>query len=154
MVPCLVLIAALCFSGNDVRANVQNVGFGFAASVTAPHYTLNTGSTDVIDMHDFRKAPQACAEGRCIRYHKHCAPADKGETCAYRVVWPGIVPDGLITVTADSGDAMKAAEGEIALVFDRDGKTVKLPFAAMTVLASSEEPPPCPGTDFAACDPP
>lgn len=131
---------------------MDNMGLGFAATVTADHYRVDTGVTDVIDMHDFRKSPKACAEDRCIRYHKHCA---QGISCTYRLVWPGIVPDGRVIITADDPAALADAEREVSLIVDRDGKTVKLPFTTMTALASSEAPPPCPaGTGFDVCDPP
>ena len=153
MFGCLVLAFGLCFAGKDVQATASDFGMGRTLSVTAEHYTVHTAITDVIDMHDFRKAPMACADDRCIRYHKHCAPADKGIVCEYRVVWPSVVPDGLVRITAENDTALDAAEHEVSLIFTRDGKTVKLPFAMMTVRDKAEAPPECTNADYDACDP-
>jgi hypothetical protein len=152
---CLILMGGLCFGGHHLKAEADDFGMGRTYRVAAEHYSVETAVTDVIDMHDFARSPKACADDVCIRYHKHCTPKDKGITCAYRVVWQGVVPDGLITITADSAEGLAAAEQEVALAIDRPGgKTVQLPFAAMTAASRDETPPECAGGDFAACDPP
>jgi hypothetical protein len=99
MFACLVLAFGLCFEGKHVEATVGDFGLGRTLAVTAEHYRVDTAITDAIDMHDFRKSPKACADDRCVRYNKHCAPADAnpktgGIACEYRFVWPGVVPTG------------------------------------------------------------
>jgi hypothetical protein len=150
---CLVLAFGLCFTGKDVQASASDLGYGRTLTVTAEHYSVHTAITDMIDMHDFRKSPKACADDRCIRYHKHCAPADKSIVCEYRLVWPGVLPDGLVRITAENDAALDAAEHEVSLIFERDGKTVKLPFATMTVRSNDKAPPDCAGAAYDACDP-
>jgi len=147
---CFVLIAGLCFSGHSVKADVHQMGMMSAVEVTAQGYVVSTSITDVIDMHDFRKSPSACQDGICIRYHKHCAD-DAGKIgCIYRVVWPGIAPDGVIHVTADSAAALDTAEREVALRVDRDGKAALLPFTLFSERAGADAPPDC-TDDFKAC---
>ena len=153
-VACFVLAFGLCFEGKHVKAEAQDFGLGRTLGVTAEHYSVDTAITDVIQMHDFRKSPKACVDGSCIRYHKHCAPAAKGIACDYRLVWPGVLPDGLVTITADDDAALAAAEREVSLIFTRDGKEAKLPFATMTVRSKDDLPPDCPGAAYDACDPP
>ena len=152
-VACFVLAFGLCFDGKHVQVTADDFGMGRMLAVTAEHYRVHSAITDVIEMHDFRKSPRACVDDICIRYHKHCVPAEKGITCEYRVVWPGIVPDGLVTITADDDAALDAAEHEVSLAFTREGKTAKLPFSTMTVRDRSEAPPACTSADYGTCDP-
>lgn len=151
---CFVLIAGLCFSGHNLKAEVHSMGMISAVEVTGAGYVFSTAGTDVIDMHDFRKSPQACQDGVCIRYHKFCTTEGGQTTCQYRVVWPGIVPDGLITVTADNAAALAAAEREVSLQVARDGKSALLPFTLFRERASVEKPPACPDGNFKLCAPP
>ena len=55
--PCFFLLAGLCFDAHELKAQTVNYGIAFAASVTAKTWTVQTGAIDIIDMHDFRKAP-------------------------------------------------------------------------------------------------
>ncbi|MEJ1969315.1 MAG: hypothetical protein WDN03_11890 [Rhizomicrobium sp.] len=155
-VACLVLIAGLCFEGHTVKAEVANFGLGYSAEVTGEQYVVRTGGTDVVQMHDFRKAPKACADGVCVRYVKSCQPAHPaGIECRYAVVWPGIVPDGGISVTAASAEALATAGREVSIVVERDGKSAKLPLSALDVTADAHTLADCPaGMSFDACDPP
>ena len=155
MLYCLVLIAGLCFSGHHVKAEVSSLPFGYAVTVTADRYKVETAASDVIQMHDFRKAPKACQGDVCVRYHKFCAPKDGKIHCFYRVIWPGIVPDGTFRVDADDGAALALAEQETAIMVHRDNKEAKLPLTALSVLAKTETLADCPpDLGFNACDPP
>ncbi|HWD28683.1 MAG TPA: hypothetical protein VG387_16040 [Rhizomicrobium sp.] len=151
---CLVLAFGLCFDGKHVTVESEQFPLGRALTATAERYRVETAATDVFEMHDFRKSPKACADDVCIRYHKHCAPAAKGIVCGYRLVWPGILPDGLVTITADGDAALGAAEHEVSLVVEQGGRTAKLPFALMTVRSKDEAPPACRNGAYDACDPP
>jgi hypothetical protein len=148
---CLLAIAALCFSNPHVKAEVSNFGLGYAVTVTADHYTVSHGMTDVIHMHDFRKSPRACIDKHCLSYHKHCDTKGADMVCNYWLGIPGVVPDGLVTITADSGAALIQAEREVA----RIGESSLLPFSAMSVQSDAAAPPDCPGdVAFVACAPP
>jgi len=148
---CLLAIAALCFSNPHVKAEVTNFGLGYAVTVTADHYTVNHGMTDVIHMHDFRKSPRACMDKRCLGYHKHCESKGASIVCDYWLGIPGVIPDGLVTITADSEAALAAAEREVA----RIGESALLPFSTMSVRSAEPAPPDCPGdVAYATCAPP
>ncbi len=153
---CLIAIAGLCFTGPHVTAEVSNFGsMGYHLTVTADHYVVDHLLTDVIEMHDFRKSPRACVDQHCIGYHKHCEPkdrtADKGAvTCTYHLGIAGVIPDGVVTIIADSEGALADAEREVA----RIGEGYPLPFSLMTVRTAEAEPPVCPGADYAVCAPP
>ena len=156
MIRCMVLVAALCSDAHHVKTQMDNFGLGYVATIIAESYEVHSGATDVIDMHDFRKAPKACVDGTCIRYHKFCAPAAGAKVqCSYRVVWPGIVPDGAVSIVANDRDALTLAEQETSLIVERDGKSARIPFASMTVLAPANMPDACPqNLTFSDCDPP
>jgi hypothetical protein len=148
---CLIAIAGLCFSNPHVKAEVSNFGLGYTVVVTTDHYVVSHAGTDTIDMHDFRKSPRACVDKHCIGYHKHCETAGKGVACTYHLGIPGVVPDGVVTITADDEAALTGAEHEVT----RIGEGYPLPFSTMTVRSDATEPPECPPSPgYTACVPP
>ncbi|HXC55630.1 MAG TPA: hypothetical protein VNU97_10055, partial [Rhizomicrobium sp.] len=69
----------------------------------------------------------------------------------YRLGIPGVVPDGMVTITADNAAALADAEREVT----RIGEGYPLPFSLMTVRSDDSDLPLCPpGTAYAACAPP
>jgi hypothetical protein len=145
---CLIAIAGLCFSGPHVTAEVSNFGsMGYHLTVTADHYVVDHLLTDVIEMHDYRKGPRACVDKQCIGYLKHCVPKDKGVSCTYHLGIAGVIPDGVVTITADSEAALADAEREVT----RIGEGYALPFSLMTMRSAESEPPVCQGADYAVC---
>jgi len=138
---CLIAIAGLCFTNPQVKADVTNFGgMGYAVTVSTDHYKVHHVLTDVILVHDYRKEARACVDKQCIGYHKHCEPDGTGLSCTYHLGIPGVVPDGMVRITADSAATLVDAEREVT----RIGEGYPLPFSLMTVRSDAAEPPNCP----------
>jgi hypothetical protein len=145
MISCLLLMAGFCFSGHDVQAHMTNFGMGYTVEVTTGSYKAEFAGTDVMLMHDYRKAPTACAEGACDRYFKFCADQTGGAVkCVYHLTWAGLSSDGAIVITAKDHAALATAESEIQNVISPGDKQVKIPLSLMTVLAPSDDIAVCP----------
>jgi len=152
MAGCLVLLAGFCFTGQHLDMSMQNFGLGYVATVKAGSYDAEIIGTDVLTMHDFRKAPKACAGKVCIRYIKTCTDQAQDVRCEYRMTWPGLIADGGVAITAQNRDALAQAEHEIQKVI-YPGET-EIPLSDMTIVLDGDALEDCPaGMTTAQCNP-
>jgi hypothetical protein len=154
MPSCLLLVAGFCLSGSAVHVDMNDFHMGYNVEIGGPGYKARLGGGDVMTMHDYRKAPQACADGACLRYIKTCTDLAGGAMrCDYRITWAGLIADGGITITADSRAALATAEGEIQKAVYRGETTTFVPLSLLTVTLPESSLKDCPG-EASTCNPP
>jgi len=150
---CLAILAGFCFHSPDVDAKLQDTGLGYALTVKTKNYEATTGQTDVIRAYDWRQEPKACADERCVRYHKHCSTGRRVLVCNYQIAFIGETSGGYIAVRAKNHAGLAAAQQEISLWFGSDAPMLVL--SALSTASSTTALAACPaGIDPIQCNPP
>jgi hypothetical protein len=150
---CLAILAGFCFHSQDVDAKLQDTGLGYALTVKTLDYEARTSQTDVIRAYDWRQEPKACADEKCVRYHKSCSKEARAMICDFRIAFIGETAGGTISIRAKNEAGMQAAQREISLWFGSDAQMLML--SSLVTSSPIARLAACPaGTDPISCNPP
>ena len=102
--------------GSTTDLKLEDQGIWMADSIHAPDWTLSWGvSTEHAPPKlDSAKAQQACDQGVCLHYWRHCDDAAHPAKCGYAVD----VGNTFFELTVTGADGLKHAQAAVSIVTD------------------------------------
>lgn len=140
---CLVLVANLCLH-SVTTVEIHDSGLGARAEIRGHDFEGDIVlRSDNIFTPDWSRMNNACVEGACVAYFKHCVTSDGAITCDYHFSQPGETQNTLVSISAKNGSELQSAEESIG-VLTRSGWTFKeVPLSTFTKVSDEATPPYC-----------
>lgn len=144
MIPCIVLVANLCL--NSVTTLDLNEGglSGSLINVRGPGYSLviDPGG-DNIRTPDWKRMANACLNGVCVAYFKHCKVAGAATVCEYHFSQPGEIQNTVVRLSGSNREAVTDAEKKIGILARAGINFQVVPLTALNTESAESEPPYC-----------
>ncbi len=86
---------------------------------------------------------EACGDGICLAYFKHCDTSASFISCDYFYSQPGDYQNSEVTISYSSVAGQAAAESSISVLVGRGWKTAQIPLRSFEIVSQRSKPPIC-----------
>ena len=140
---CLVLIANLCLH-SVTSIEMRDTGLGASAVVHGRGFEADIVlRSDNFSTPDWSRMNEACAEGICIAYFKHCAANEGAVVCEYHFSQPGEMQNTVVTIISNSRSELQMAETKIGALMRSGWALKEVPLSTFTSESEGSTPPYC-----------